>query len=127
MPPSGRGRRGIILKDREQALRVYMHAKANTYMAPEMFSGRGTAVAKAETLQKMLKQWKADAIILHYNRGCEFASLQLPEVRQLLLESGDIPILTYEAWGADTRDVDMSKIVSRADDFFQNLGVKKLG
>ena len=76
-------------------------------------------------MQMLIKQFKCDGVLVHLNRGCEFATSGLMENRLGLLDKG-IPILTYEGNMADKRETNEEQILARIDSFMESLGIKKL-
>jgi benzoyl-CoA reductase subunit B len=80
---------------------------------------------KNDILLKLCRQWKADAAVLHYNRGCEMMSQSVPETRSALMDAG-FPVFTYEADMADWRSFDEARIRARIDAFMEGLGLQKL-
>lgn len=112
---------GKAPKSREDALQLiadlwFDHPAGAILRYPEV---------KIDIMKKLVKQWHADAVIQHLNRGCEgFANGQM-EVRLALLEEG-IPVMTYEGNMADPREFDMAATVKRIDAFMESLNLKKL-
>lgn len=81
-------------------------------------------IRKLETYQ-MIKDWKADAIIMHLNRGCELWNMSTLEVRDYLVKQG-VPVATYEGNMADPREFDEARTFNVIDSFMQSLGVEKV-
>jgi len=121
-----RGRRtpeqkGIVMKTREDAVRVM----ADWYLSKPTWQHLYGPDPKFEFMKVIAKQWKCDAAIVHYNRGCEMTTLGAPEVRLALLEMG-LPVMTYEASHADVRDFDTARVQARVDAFMESQGLRKL-
>ena len=112
----------IVPKTREEAVRVYAEHKMHGW---DMMQGWSSCHLKSDFMLRMVKQWKAKAVIMHLNRGCEAAALGQMENKIALTEAG-FPVLTYEGNMGDSRDFDYARTVSRIDAFFENLGLNKL-
>ena len=74
---------------------------------------------------KVIEEWKIDAIISHLNRGCEGSACGQLEGRLWLLEKG-IPIVTFEGNMADPRDFDVNRAIAQIDAFMESLGLERL-
>lgn len=59
--------RGVVLKDCEQALRVY----ASWFLSKPMFQIFYGSEHKSDFMRRATDQWKLDGVIIHLNRGCE--------------------------------------------------------
>jgi benzoyl-CoA reductase/2-hydroxyglutaryl-CoA dehydratase subunit BcrC/BadD/HgdB len=107
------------LRTRKDALRVmavehvrYMHNGSYPYDKPLEFVSR-------------VRDWKADGVIFHLDRGCSGASCGLMEGRLEVNQTG-IPTVTYEASQADCRDFNEAQITDRLDSFFDILGLTRI-
>ena len=114
--------KGIELKDREQAARIYAEYKMHGW---DMMLGWSNCHLKSDFMLRMVKQWKANAVVIHLNRGCEGVAVGQMENKIALTEAG-FPVLTYEGNMGDNRDFDFGRTVSRIDAFFENMGLRKL-
>lgn len=114
--------RGIEPKNREEAVRIYAGDKMRGHTLMQNWSSCHT---KSSHVLKMINQWKANALLMHVNRGCESALMGLMENKMALRQAG-IPVLPFEGSMADSRDFDYARTVSRIETFFENLGLKKL-
>ena len=74
---------------------------------------------------KVVKDWHIDGVTIHFNRGCEAGGLGVMDTRRALLQTG-IPVMTFEGSGADERDLDEARIISRVDSFMESLDLKHL-
>ncbi len=79
---------------------------------------------KTMMMDAIVKKWKCDGIILHYNRGCEGLSVGIAENRLGLLKRGN-KVMTYEGNMGDEREFDLTATESRFDIFLESLGLKK--
>ena len=113
--------KGIELRTREEALRHYAEFKLKNWAVVMIFSARGMG----EMAVRVVKQWKVDAVLMHYNRGSEGSNLGCCEIRLDLVKE-NIPVLTFEGNMADHRDFDMPRTIARLDAFFEGLGVERL-
>ncbi len=80
---------------------------------------------KTKMMESIVKQWKVDAVLLHYNRGCEGLSVHIAENRLGLMKSG-IPVFPFEGNMGDERDFDLTGTMARLTAFFESMGLKKL-
>jgi len=106
---------------REEALRAIVEWTLNRpewahFYKPEL---------KTEMISSIVKQWKVDAVLLHYNRGCEGLSVHIAENRLGLIEMG-IPVFTFEGNMGDEREFDYPGTLARLTAFFESMGLRKL-
>ncbi len=80
---------------------------------------------KTQMMASIVKQWKVNAVLLHYNRGCEGLSLHIAENRLGLIQTG-ITVFPFEGNMGDERDFDLAGTLSRLTAFFESMGLKKL-
>jgi len=113
--------KGIVMKDRDTALRLY----ADWTLARPIFAGYYDPRPKTEMMKTIVKEWKADGVIMHLNRGCEGMTLNAMENRLSLAGAG-IPIVTYEGNSGDDREFDEGRVRARVDAFMEQLGLRKL-
>ena len=76
-------------------------------------------------MKTIAKEWKADGVMLHLNRGCEGTSMGIMENRLGLAETG-IPVMSYEGNMGDDREFDEVRSMARVDAFMEQLGLRKL-
>ncbi len=121
VPPITPQQKGIVLKTREQALRVLAdwELRRITWLP---FYG---AHLKSQVMVQMAKDWHVNGAIVHLNRGCEGTALSMMENRAALVEAG-IPTLMYEGNMGDPREVDQAQVLERIEAFMESLGLKKL-
>lgn len=112
----------IKLENRDQAVRFIAswHLRRTPY-----FLSLFVPQDKNKQLMRMVKEWKANGVLFHLNRGCEGASLGQMENRLALIEAG-IPVLTYEGNMGDKREFDPAQVLDRVDSFMESLGLNKL-
>ncbi|MCK4614615.1 MAG: benzoyl-CoA reductase, bzd-type, subunit O [Thermoplasmata archaeon] len=79
---------------------------------------------KTQMMDAIAKNWKLNAIILHYNRGCEGLSVGIAENRLGLLKRGH-KVLTYEGNMGDEREFDKEATQKRFDIFLESMGLTK--
>jgi benzoyl-CoA reductase subunit B len=121
VPPKTPEEQGIEMRNREEALRAYAAFVLKKLIWRPFYSSH----LRSDLLVKMAKQWKADAVFFHLNRGCEAMAIGQMENRLALLEE-NIPVLTFEGSMGDHRDFDLPRTINRIDSFLEGLGVKKL-
>ena len=112
---------GIEMKDRDTALRLY----ADWSLAKPILAGFYDSQPKSEMMKTIVREWKADGVMMHLNRGCEGLSLNIMENRLDLVKAG-IPVMTYEGNMGDEREFDEGRTQARVDAFMEQLGLKKL-
>lgn len=108
-------------RTREEALRAIVKWTLNRpewahFYKPEL---------KTKMMADIVNQWKANAVVLHYNRGCEGLSVHIAENRLGLMEMG-IPVFTFEGNMGDEREFDLPGTLARFNAFFESMGLKKL-
>lgn len=79
---------------------------------------------KTMMMDSIAKNWNVDAIVLHYNRGCEGLSVGIAENRLGLLKRGH-KVMTYEGNMGDEREFDKEGVEKRFDIFMEGMGLKK--
>jgi benzoyl-CoA reductase subunit B len=80
---------------------------------------------KTQMMESIVKQWKVNAVLLHYNRGCEGLSVHIAENRLGLMQKG-IPVFPFEGNMGDERDFDLQGTMARLTAFFESMGLKKI-
>lgn len=81
--------------------------------------------AKTKMMLSIVKQWKVDAVLLHYNRGCEGLSVHIAENRHGLIDAG-VSVFPFEGNMGDEREFDYPGTLARLTAFFESMGLKKL-
>jgi benzoyl-CoA reductase subunit B len=81
--------------------------------------------AKTKMILSIVDQWKVDAVLLHYNRGCEGLSVHIAENRYGLVNAG-VPVFPFEGNMGDEREFDFAGTTARLTTFFESMGLKKL-
>lgn len=114
-------RQGVVLKTREEAVR----AMCDWYLTKKpILDTFHVAWPKSNYMLSLMRDWGAQAAIMHYNRGCEGLSLHVAE-NKLALSRAGIPVMTYEGNMADDREFDPEAAMARVDTFMESLGLKK--
>ena len=114
---------GITIKDRDHALWLLAEGELKGKMQWAQFYG---AKYKNDLVQKIAKQWKCDAAIIHLNRGCEGTAQHQMEMKIALQKMG-LPVLTFEGNMADDRQFDEVRTRRLVDLFVkETLGLKKV-
>jgi benzoyl-CoA reductase subunit B len=72
-------------------------------------------------LTDVARQWSADGICFHGVKSCRTTSTGLPDARELLARSEDIPGLFIQSDLVDTRLFAQAQLKNRADAFFESL------
>ena len=108
-------------KNREEALRIYAEQTLLGSPLQMVFS----VPIRSKVLEQMAKDWKAQAVLIHLNRGCEgTASGQMQN--KLELTKLGIPVFTYEGNMGDPRDFDLAKTKNKMETFMDSLGIERL-
>ena len=79
---------------------------------------------KTKMMDAIARKWKADGIVLHYNRGCEGLTVGIAENRLGLLERGH-KVMTYEGNMGDEKEFDETATINRIDIFLDSLGSRQ--
>jgi len=112
--------KGITIKNREEALRIYADWNLSKPEWQHFYSPH----LKSEMMIRIGKEWKLDGIMLHYNRGCEGLSLGIAENRLALIEAG-FPVMTFEGNMGDEREFDETRTRARIDSFMETLNLRR--
>ena len=113
--------KGTRLNSREEALRAYADFRLQNW-GWRFFQ---SVDERIDITNKIVDQWKADALISHLNKGCEGTAIGQLEGRLALLER-NFPVMTYEGNMADERDFDLDRTITRVDAFLESIGLKRL-
>lgn len=109
---------GLPLRTREDALRAVaqLQTRHRTPTCPvEAMPGHYTGLVQG---------WKADAAIMHIDRGCKGRHASILEARLALQEKG-VPTLVYEGSGYDPRDFNERQVLDQMDAFMESLGLAR--
>jgi len=114
---------GVELRTREEACEWYAEwiLAYHTLLRSLRWSGRG----KNKRLLDIVKNWHADGVIIHLNRGCEGTAVGQMELNRFLGDQ-NIPCMTYEGNLADEREFDLERTIAKINTFMETLDVKKL-
>lgn len=110
------------ITNREQAVRALMWYKS--FFATETSYTIASVEAHHECMKAIAKNWKANAAILHLNRGCPMMGLGGVESRNALQEAG-FPAMIIEGSSADPRDLNLVRTKEEIDIFLDFVGVKR--
>ncbi|OHB74185.1 MAG: benzoyl-CoA reductase, bzd-type, subunit O [Planctomycetes bacterium RBG_16_59_8] len=113
---------GVEIRTRQQALDVI---SAWTLCRPEYQHFHNPSL-KSDMMLRIIRHWKVDGAILHYNRGCEGLSLGIAQNRMELVAAG-VPVSVFEGNMGDEREFDHSRTLERIDSFLEMLDLKKQG
>lgn len=111
--------RGIRIQSRDQALRLLAEWSLRKPLYDQFYDHQ----YKTQMLLRVVREWRVDGVILHYNRGCEGLSLGIAENRLGLAKAG-IPTMAYEGNMADEREFDLEATYRRLDAFMASLGLE---
>ncbi|MDO8635813.1 MAG: benzoyl-CoA reductase, bzd-type, subunit O [Dehalococcoidia bacterium] len=113
--------RGMPMKSRRDICK----ALATWYCERPVFEGLLMPMYRNQQIVRLAKEWKADAVLLHYNRGCEGLTQTIPEQRLALQKEG-LVVGTYEGNMGDSRELDEAQVIDRIDALMETLGLNKI-
>lgn len=113
--------KGIVIKDRDQALRILAEWNLSKPEWQHFYSPK----LKTDMMARIAKEWSLDGVLLHYNRGCEGLSLGIAENRLGLVNAG-LPVMTFEGNMGDDREFDEARTMARIDAFMETLGLSQI-
>ncbi len=112
---------GAKMDTREDAVRAYVAFKLKNGLLCRWYDSELTS----GIMIKMVQAWKAQAVVMHLNRGCEGTAMGQMENRLDLMKAG-IPVLTFEGNMGDYREFDLARTMSRIESFFESLGIERV-
>ncbi|MBI4289256.1 MAG: benzoyl-CoA reductase, bzd-type, subunit O [Chloroflexi bacterium] len=113
--------RGMPMKTRRDICTAY----ATWYAERPVFEGLLMPIYRNQQIVRLAKEWKANAVLLHLNRGCEGLSQSILEQRLALQKEGLI-VGTYEGNMGDKRELDETQVIDRIDALMEALGLTKI-
>lgn len=114
-PPNWNG----VPKNKEEALRF----RATCFMFSQRWSLDPRV--RLKMLKAAITAWKANGVIIMYDRGCQMLSSGQLEVKNAIQKEG-IPTLRYETNRIDPREWSWSHVADSMDSFLEALGVPKV-
>ena len=114
---------GMKITNREEAVHALVWYKTH-FNLESIYCHTGGQV-EHEIAKAVARQWKADAGILHLNRGCILQALGGVESRNALMKAG-IPAMNFEGNDGDPRDLNLALTRRQIDMFLESMGVKRL-
>ncbi len=112
---------GIPLNNRDDAVRYF----AQKILKRVVGDGCYWAPAKNDQHLSLTRDWHAQGVVFHLNRGCEGMAQHQLETRLAMLEAG-VPVVTYEGNMADKREFDEAQVRDRIESFMESLGLQIL-
>ena len=113
---------GIEFKSREDIARFY----ARMFLGNVNYRGSfWSAAIKNQQILQIYKQWHAEGVVMHLNRGCKGTGGYMLENRLALIEA-NIPVVAYEGNAADRRDFDEAQVIDRLESFAESQGLAKM-
>lgn len=110
---------GLPMNTREEVMRLYCDWNLSKPQWQHFYD----PCLKTAMMQRIVREWQVDGVLLHLNRGCEGLSLGIMENRLGLTQAG-IPVMTYEGNMGDEREFDYERTKNRIDAFMEMLGQK---
>lgn len=112
---------GLDIKDRDSALR----ALAELYLTYGRMFIQNLQFYKGDESIRVARDWHADGVVLHLDRGCKGGAAGNVKNRLELQQAG-IATMCYEGSNADPRDFTESQVVDSLEAFLESLGLKKM-
>lgn len=112
---------GLEIKDRDTALR----ALAELYLVYGRMMVQNLQFYKGEETIQVARDWHADGVVFHLDRGCKGGAAGNIKNRFELQRAG-IPSMCYEGSNADPRDLAETQVVDRIEAFLESLGLTKI-
>ncbi len=112
---------GVPMRTREELVRAYVGFKLKNGILCRFQDSEKTS----EMMINIYRNWKAQAVLIHLNRGCEGTAVGQMENRLDLMKAG-IPVLTFEGNMGDYREFDLARTLSRIESFFESLGIDRI-
>lgn len=113
--------KGTVLKTREDYVRQMCEWNLKKLLWVPFYDPHW----KTDAMISLVKDWKCDGVIFHYNRGCEGTAIGNAENRLGILRAG-IPVVTYEGNMGDDREFDEGSALARLDAFMEGMNLKKV-
>lgn len=112
--------KGITIATREDGIRLTVDAML------ESPSTCGFLVfPRIEEIVTKARDWHADGVILHCDRGCQAFPASMPETRLALMDQG-IPTMVYESSCGDSRELNEAQVIGSLESFMEVLGLSPL-
>lgn len=112
---------GLDIKNRDSAL----HALAELYLVYSQMIIQHLQFYKGIRTIQVARDWHADGVVLHLNRGCKGGAAGNIKNRLELQQAG-IPCMCYEGSHADPRDFTETQVVDRIEAFLESMGLTKI-
>lgn len=111
---------GVTLATRADGLRLLVDAMLDSPSTCGflVFPRVGEIVSKA-------RDWHADGVVLHCDRGCQAFPASMPETRLALMECS-IPTMIYESSCGDPRELNTAQLIGSIESFMEVLGLSPL-
>lgn len=103
-------------------------AEALDFLAYLQFHGdrdRFNPKERGHFLASVMRSWKASGAIFEMDRGCEYASVGVMEVKRAVQESG-LATMLYEGNRVDSREWSWPHVQDALDTFLESLGVPSM-
>jgi benzoyl-CoA reductase/2-hydroxyglutaryl-CoA dehydratase subunit BcrC/BadD/HgdB len=97
-----------------------MESAARVYLHPILNRGVGDKLTK---LQSMVREYRADGVMLHSDRSCKPYSIGQVDQRDQLAGDVGVPSLLLEADHSDPRVFSEQQVENRIAAFLEMLGV----
>jgi benzoyl-CoA reductase/2-hydroxyglutaryl-CoA dehydratase subunit BcrC/BadD/HgdB len=95
-----------------------IESMARTYIFPILNRGTG---AKLATMQRMIRDYRLDGVILHSDRSCKPYSVGQMDQRNWLIQEQEVPALLLEADHNDPRSFAEEQVAGRLSAFVELL------
>lgn len=111
--------RGLPLNTRADALRALSELVLDSLLDPY------SVFDKSADMLRFARSWRADGVLLHYNRSCPGITMGLPEVKMALKEAG-LAVGSYESSAQDPREGGIAELTESFERFMALLGREKI-
>ena len=114
----GLGRR---IRSRRDALELL----AELYLEKSLIPRQLNLAMKSQRVRRKALDWRADAVVMLLDIGCQAIAAGFPEVKLFLREHG-IPAFTFEGSSSAPRYYDEGRVREQLEAFLENLGLTPL-
>ncbi len=112
--------RGFVVETRDDAVRLMVESM----MENPATCGFLVAPRIEETVNRA-RDWHADGVVLHCDRGCQACPASMPEIRSALTEQG-LPTMVYESSCGDSRELNEAHVIGSLESFMEVLGLSPI-
>jgi benzoyl-CoA reductase subunit B len=112
--------RGFVVETRDDAIHL---------MVESMIENPGSCgflvAPRIDEAVRRARDWHADGVVLHCDRGCQAFPASMPEMRSVLAEHG-VPTMVYESSCGDSRELNEAHVIGSLESFMEVLGLSPI-